>query len=103
MVSFDECRSAKYARAGLALVAWRFSGWLLGCEMTSATTLYAAVVCKAQVTEVAQQHCEHLCQAGPFYFLPVNGFRGLELSNFVYMFCLCGLAVIANINCDLKC
>lgn len=56
MVSFDECRSAKYARTGLALVAWRFSGWLLGCEMTSATTLYAAVVCKAQVTEDAHSN-----------------------------------------------
>lgn len=51
-----DCRSAEYARTCLALVAWRFSGWLLGCEMTSATTLCAAAACKAQVTEVAQQH-----------------------------------------------
>lgn len=50
-----DCRSAKYARTCPALVAWRFSGWLLGCGMTSATTFYGAAVCKALVTEVAQQ------------------------------------------------
>lgn len=50
-----DCSSAKYARTCLALVAWKFSGWLLRCDVSSATTLYVAVICKALVTEVAQQ------------------------------------------------
>lgn len=56
MVGFDRLQVSKVCKNILALVAWRFSGWLLGSEMTSATTLYATAVCKAQVTEVAQQH-----------------------------------------------
>lgn len=78
---------------------WGFLAGFCG-GMTSAPTSYAAAVGKAQGAEVAQQRC----QAGPFYSSPVNGFRGLDLSNSVYIFCLLGLnlAVTANTHCDLK-
>lgn len=52
---FDRLQVSKTCK-NMSSIAWRYSGWLLGCETTSATTFYAAVVCKAQVTEMAQQH-----------------------------------------------